>query len=318
MVIISTLRYHRQMTSSTDRTALLVTAIAPVTWGTTYVTTTELLPHGRPLLIAALRALPAGLLLLSRTGHRPDRGTLARLAVLAVFNIGAFFPLLFVAASRLPGGAAAACGAVQPLVVLALGSALLGDRAVGARWLAAAVAGLGVALVVLRPTAKLDPIGLLAALAGTASMGCGVVLAKRWLPGVSGLTAAAWQLTLGGAAIAVAAIAVEGAPPALSARNVAGFAYLSLVGTALAYSLWFRGIQRIGASKASLLGLASPLVATAVGWVWLHQRLGAMQLAGYALALGGIAAGARLATSASGTPPVAEARVLSPAGSPPR
>ena len=45
--------------------ALLVAAVAPLAWGTTYLTTEALLPPDRPLFSAALRALPAGLLLLA-------------------------------------------------------------------------------------------------------------------------------------------------------------------------------------------------------------------------------------------------------------
>ena len=51
---------------------LLVTALTPVVWGTTYAVTTELLPPGRPLLAAALRALPAGLLLVALTRRLPS------------------------------------------------------------------------------------------------------------------------------------------------------------------------------------------------------------------------------------------------------
>jgi len=40
-----------------------ITAITPIVWGTTYFTTTQLLPDNRPLLAGTLRALPAGLLL---------------------------------------------------------------------------------------------------------------------------------------------------------------------------------------------------------------------------------------------------------------
>ncbi|CAI2931745.1 protein of unknown function [Aminobacter niigataensis] len=43
---------------------LLLTAIAPAIWGSTYIVTTEFLPAGYPLTVAMLRALPAGLLLL--------------------------------------------------------------------------------------------------------------------------------------------------------------------------------------------------------------------------------------------------------------
>ena len=36
---------------------VVVTALAPVAWGTTYVVTTELLPPGRPLLARVLRSI---------------------------------------------------------------------------------------------------------------------------------------------------------------------------------------------------------------------------------------------------------------------
>ncbi len=45
--------------------ATLQTALAPMLWGTNYWIVTELLPPGRPLLAAAGRALPAGLLLVA-------------------------------------------------------------------------------------------------------------------------------------------------------------------------------------------------------------------------------------------------------------
>jgi probable blue pigment (indigoidine) exporter len=75
--------------------------------------------------------------------------------------------------------------------------------------------------------------------------------------------------------------------------NLGGYAYLSLVGTALAYALWFRGLDRLPASSVSLLGQLSPVTATAVGWVALSQRLTGTQLLGAALAVTGVAAGQR-------------------------
>ncbi|KGJ15397.1 hypothetical protein IX54_02325 [Paracoccus sanguinis] len=43
---------------------ILLTALAPVIWGSTYIVTTQLLPPGYPVTAAAIRALPAGLVLL--------------------------------------------------------------------------------------------------------------------------------------------------------------------------------------------------------------------------------------------------------------
>ncbi|MDC9592424.1 hypothetical protein [Xenorhabdus sp. IM139775] len=43
---------------------ILLTALAPIVWGSTYIITTEVLPPNMPLLASTIRALPAGILLL--------------------------------------------------------------------------------------------------------------------------------------------------------------------------------------------------------------------------------------------------------------
>jgi probable blue pigment (indigoidine) exporter len=77
----------------------------------------------------------------------------------------------------------------------------------------------------------------------------------------------------------------------VTAANIGGYAYLSLVGTALAYTVWFRGLERLPAASVSLLGLLSPVVASVLGWAALGQHLTAVQLLGMAVALGGVFAG---------------------------
>jgi probable blue pigment (indigoidine) exporter len=269
----------------------LVTATAPAVWGSTYVVTTTLLPDGRPLLAGALRALPAGLLLLAVTRTLPSGSWWWRAAVLGTLNIGAFFALLFVSAYRLPGGVAAVLGAAGPLLVLGLSAPLLGERATPRRVTCALVAASGVALTVLTASARLDAWGVVAGLAGAASMALGLVLTRRWGRPAPALTTTAWQLTAGGLVLLPLALVVEGPPPVLSAGAVGGYAYLSLVGSALAYTLWFRGLEQLPAASVSLLGQLSPVVAAALGWAVLQQAMTPVQLLGAAVALGGVVAG---------------------------
>lgn len=150
-------------------TLTVVGAVAPVVWGTTYVVTTELLPPGRPMTAAVLRAVPAGVLLLLFTRQRPRQW--GRLLVLGLVNIGAFFPLLFVAAYRLPGGLAAVVGAGQPFIVAVAAWVLLGQRTPGRQLRWAAVAVVGVAMTMLTGTLVLDPVGMIAATSGTTLLG---------------------------------------------------------------------------------------------------------------------------------------------------
>jgi len=276
------------------RTTLL-TALAPLAWGSTYAVTTELLPADRPLLTATLRALPAGLVLLAATRVLPRGSWWWRSAVLGALNIGVFFALLFVAAYRLPGGVAAVLGAVQPLLAAALAVPLLGER-ISRRALLAGVAGVfGVALVVLKATARLDALGIAAGLAGAAAMAAGTVLTKRWgrPEGVGPLALTGWQLTAGGLLLLPFALAVEGPLPSFTAANLAGYGYLAVANTALAYWLWFGGIGRLPATSVAFLGLLSPLSAAVIGWAALGQALTVLQLLGMAVALGSTVLGQR-------------------------
>ncbi|MBB4791765.1 EamA family transporter [Streptomyces nodosus] len=267
---------------------VLLTALAPVSWGTTYAVTTEFLPDDRPLFTGLMRALPAGLLLLALARALPRGAWWWKAAVLGALNIGAFFPLLFLSAYRLPGGMAAVVGSVGPLFVAGLSAVLLGERPTVRTLLTGVAAALGVSLVVLKAAGALDLVGVLAALAATASMSTGTVLTKRWgrPEGAGPLALTAWQLTAGGLLIAPVALAVEGAPPALDGPAVGGYLYLAVANTAVAYWLWFRGIGRLTATQATLLGPLSPLTAAVVGWVALGQALGPVQLGGMAVAFG--------------------------------
>ncbi|MGW0813978.1 EamA family transporter [Streptomyces viridiviolaceus] len=286
------------------RPALIaLTALAPVSWGTTYAVTTELLPPDRPLFTGLMRALPAGLLLLALARVLPRGAWWWKAAVLGALNIGAFFPLLFLSAYRLPGGMAAVVGSVGPLFVVGLSALLLGQRPTVRSVLTGVVAAFGVSLVVLRAAGALDALGVLAALASTASMSAGTVLTKRWgrPQGVGPLALTGWQLTAGGLLIAPLALLVEGAPPALDGPAVGGYLYLALANTAVAYWLWFRGIGRLSATQVTFLGPLSPLTAAVVGWAALGEALTPVQLVGMALAFGATVAGQLAPRTAAAT-----------------
>ncbi len=268
---------------------LALTALTPLAWGSTYAVTTEFLPPDRPMFTAVMRALPAGLALLVIGRVLPRGVWIWRAAVLGVLNIGAFFPLLFLAAYRLPGGVAAVLGAVGPLFALVFAALLLAERPTLRKVLAGLLGLLGVGLVVLRAEARLDMVGVLAGLAGAASMSAGTVLTKRWgrPEGVGALALTGWQLTAGGLLLVPVALLIEGAPPALSGENLLGYVYLGIVGTALGYWIWFRGISRLPATSVAFLALLSPVSAAVIGWAALGQALSAVQLLGMVLALGG-------------------------------
>lgn len=274
---------------------LALTALAPMTWGTTYVITATLLPPDRPLLAATMRALPAGLLLLAFTRKLPQGIWWKRSFILAMLNFGAFFPLLFFAAYRLPGGVAATIGAVQPLIVAGFALVILKARPGTAAVAAAMTGAAGVGLLTLSSDAKLDPLGVIAMLAATTLMSLAVVIGKKWgrPEGTTLLTFTGWQLAMGGAVLAPLTLLTEGVPSTLTTENLMGYTLIGTIGTAVAYALWFRGIEKLPATSVSLLGLTNPLVAATAGYLILSQTLNTPQLIGFAIALAALIAGQR-------------------------
>lgn len=272
----------------TNPSDLALTAIAPAIWGSTYIVTTEFLAGFSPMTVALLRALPAGLLLLLIGRELPSGIWWLRATILGALNIAIFLSLLFVAAYRLPGGVAATVAAVQPLFAVFLAALLLGSPVRLLSILAAVVGIGGVALLVLSPHAALDPAGVAAGLAAAAAMALGSILTRKWRPPVPLLTFTAWQLTGGGLLLVPVVLLFDPVIPVPTMTNLAGLIWLGLIGGALTYTLWFRGIGRLEATAVSALLFLSPLTAVLLGWMFLDQALSVPQVAGIVLVIGSI------------------------------
>ncbi|WCG81462.1 EamA family transporter [Pectobacterium sp. A5351] len=267
---------------------VLLTALAPAIWGSTYIVTSELLPPDRPFTAALIRVLPAGLLLLLFTRRFPARRDWWRVLVLSALNIGVFQALLFVAAYRLPGGLAAVLGAIQPLLVMVLIWAV-DHRAPRLATLWSAIIGVaGMAILLLSPQTTFEPIGIAAALLGAVCMATGVWLTRRWRLDLPVLPLTGWQLFIGGLMLAPVAWVVDAPLPALTLSQYAAYIYLCLAGAVISYGLWFRGITRLPTIAVASLGLLSPLTAVVLGWVLLSQSMTGTAFLGLAIVLASV------------------------------
>ncbi|GKW06231.1 EamA family transporter [Pectobacterium carotovorum] len=267
---------------------VILTALAPAIWGSTYIVTSEILPPDRPFTAALIRVLPAGLLLLLFTRRFPARRDWWRVLVLSALNIGVFQALLFVAAYRLPGGLAAVLGAIQPLLVMVLVWAV-DHRAPRLATLWSAIIGVvGMAILLLSPQTTFEPVGVAAALLGAVCMATGVWLTRRWQLDLPVLPLTGWQLFLGGWMLAPVAWVVDAPLPALTLSQYAAYIYLCLAGAVISYGLWFRGITRLPTIAVASLGLLSPLTAVVLGWVLLSQSMTGTAFLGLAIVLASV------------------------------
>lgn len=269
----------------------LVAAVGPVAWGSTYLVTPLYLPADSPLWGAALRALPAGLLLLALRRRLPRGAWWWKAAVLGTLNMGAFFALVYVAAQLLPTSIASTLMATSPVAMMLIAWAVIHERPRPLA-LAGALLGIGgVALMVLTGAAALSAAGILASASAMAMSSLGYVLAKKWGGGGDVMAQTSWQLVFGGLMLLPAAAVMEGAPPALDASGIAAMVYLSAVASALAFACWFAALSRLGAGTVGLIGLLNPVTGVLLGTAVAGEALSGRQLVGMALVLGGILLG---------------------------
>jgi probable blue pigment (indigoidine) exporter len=268
-----------------------VTAIAPVAWGSNYWVTRHALPADAPLYGALLRALPAGLLLLALRPRRPHGPWWWRSVLLGALNVGAFFTLIYLSAQRLPTSVASMIMATSPVAMLLFAWLLVAERPRAHAVLGAGLGIVGVIAMLGGGHGAIDPLGVCASVAAMAMSSLGYLLAKRWGGGIDVLALTAWQLVAGGLLLVPFALAFEGAPPALDATAGIGFAYVSLIATALAFACWFTGLRHLEAGTVGLVGLLNPVTGVLLGTVVASEPFGGRQVIGITLVFGGIALG---------------------------
>ncbi|GAA0495912.1 ABC transporter permease [Paractinoplanes deccanensis] len=269
----------------------VITALAPITWGTTYFVTHRFLPADYPLYGAALRALPAGLLLLLVRRKLPTGSWWWRSLVLGTLTMGAFFALVYLAAQTLPTSIASTIMATSPVVLMLFAWAALAERP-RAPHLAGAVIGVaGVCLMLLTGPVAVDARGVLASVSAMVMSSFGYILAKKWSSDVDVFSLTSWQLIAGGLMLVPAAVLLEGAPPALDTPALLGFGYITVVATAVAFAAWFTGLRHLSAGTVGLAGLLNPVTGVLLGTAVAHETLSVQQIGGLILVFLGVLLG---------------------------
>lgn len=276
----------------------LLVAAAATSWGAQSVVAKLLLTGGLPvgslvstrtalasLMVAgALAAVKPALLRI----RLPD---LARVALLGIVGMALSQYTYYVALSRIPVATALLITYTAPLLVLAAAVLLEGEPLRGREVAAAAATLLGAGLVVRAydpALLRLNALGLAASAACAVAFAFYSIAAKRVAPRVSPWTIIAYSLTT------AAVFWLPLAPPwrlLLAPHPLATWVGLGVVvvfGTLVPFSLYLTGLARISAAHASVTATLEPVVAAAVAYAVLGERLEPLQMAGGALVLTGI------------------------------
>ena len=257
------------------------------------------LAYAPPLSFAAMRVLFGGIALLTlvavlRQPLLPTSGSLSWLVVLALSAATFSYGSMFVSQSFTSAGIASVLGNTQPLIVVVLAAAFLGERMTRGKWLALLLGLGGVVLITSPALATPDTYGLggaLLALGSAGGLAVGSVLIKRTGPGLNLLTVSAWQLLLGGLPLLFGAALLEHDTPVRWTVAFAGLLLiLALAGTAFVVAAWYWLIQEDDLGRLSMFFFLVPVFGLVFASLFSGERVGLIQWFGLVLVVGGLAA----------------------------
>ena len=286
--------------TATSRRYLVMLAVLALIWGSSFmfikVAVRELDPATLIFGRLALATLTLAAVVAASAGVRPMLGELRLnwrpLVVVGLVNTALPFWLLSWGETRIASGLASIIQASVPIFNAVLAFAFFRDQRVAGVQLAGITVGfVGVALLVgAQPQGKI--LGALAVVGMAACYGLGGLLTRRLLLGVKPPVIALG--TSLAAAIAVGPLGIARAPSHVPGAGVlASIVVLGVLGTALAYLLFFTIIAGAGAAYASLVTYLVPPVALAYGALFLNESIGVAAAGGLVLILAGVALGTR-------------------------
>ncbi|WP_022683110.1 DMT family transporter [Sphingobium bisphenolivorans] len=290
--------------------ALLASALFVAIWSTGFVVARALVPHAAPELALAIRLSLTTLVLSGAALYARQalpRGRRLRLHLMA----GAMLHGIYLTASwwavsnGMPAGIMSLLGALQPLMVAVASVAFLGDRLPGRAWAGLAVAIVGVACVLMPAIERsgANAISLFPAIVGmlaVLSMAGGTLIQRGSIAG-DGIAISGAVQNAGGTLVAVTATLLagdyrwDGAP--ILWLGI-GWSALGLSAAGLSLLVWL--VRHQGPTRMSMLLLLVPPLAAIEAWLLFGERLGPVQLAGFALALGGVMLGRSTRPALSG------------------
>jgi drug/metabolite transporter (DMT)-like permease len=267
-------------------------AILYVVWGSTYVAARAMVETIPPLLGAGTRCVLAGLAI--AFGLRLRRGAgalpLVRSELLGAAAAGGLLivggqGLMTVGVQHLPAGLAALVGASVPLwlVLLRAGS---GERPGRLTLIGVVVGFVGVTVLLLAREVQpgATAVGFLLCLLSAIAWAIGSFYSRAWSLPRDSFVSAAWQLVFGGALMLVLGLA-SGEVARLeladvSERSLAGFAWMVLAGSLLAFSAYVWLLANVPISTVATHAYVNPLVAIFLGWLLLSEQISPLTLLG--------------------------------------
>jgi len=275
--------------------ALLLLVVLTLIWGNNYPYTKVAVEEIPVVVVRGICGIGGGLLVLIiavLAGQSLRLNAVERRWILPAALCNATLWLYFsgLSLSFITAGHTAVAAYTMPLFVFLLSIPFLGERPTAGKWLGLCLGMAAVTVLLLRNFDMIggDWRGIAAMMVAAFSWAVGTIFMKKvpWEAPV--LVLVGWQFLLGGIPLMIFAVPALLAMEPASLLAWSGTAYSTIFGVSVAYWLWFKIVQMVPASVASISVLAVPAVSLVSGALTLGEPLGWMEVAALLLIVGGV------------------------------
>lgn len=263
-----------------------------VIWGSTYFFIRIGIESWPPFMMAGLRFLFAGSVMLAfllLRGHRlPSRQELRGAAILGVLMPAIGNGFVTLAEKQVSSGVAALVVATVPLFTVLFGRFCFGLRATRREWAGIALGMLGMLVLNLGSNLRASPMGAFWLLFASAGWALGSAW-SRVIVQPKGPMGSAWMMIFGGLALLLGSTVVgEQLAAAPSWQGWAAITYLSIFGSMLAYSAYLHLLKTVSPAAATSYAYVNPIIAVMLGVLLLGEHVGQQEVIAMVIILSGV------------------------------
>ena len=268
-------------------------------WGSTWLFIKLGLADLPPLTFAGIRFVLASLILsmliLARGVRWPrSRTDWILIAIVGLLQFSLNYGLVFWGEQYISSGLAAVLQSTFPVFGLVIAHLYLPyERLTKAKVMGVLLGVVGVVVIFSDQLAIAGQMALLGSIALVLSAFFGSysnVLVKAYGTQIDPQVLAAGQMVCGFPPLLLLGIATEGNPLRFhwTAMALVSLAYLVIVGSVIAFALYYWLVRHMDVTKTMLIALVTPVVAVVIGMIVLHERLNWRLFAGAACIISGI------------------------------
>ena len=277
-----------------DRLAVAAVVALGLVWGYNWVVIKIATGDASPFVLVALRQVLGAVALFAivALARQPLRSPpVGPTIVIGLFQVAIMTLLQTLALAVGGAGKVTVLVYTFPIWIIVLSAVLLNEPLTRQRTIVALIAIVGLGFVLYPLDVTHAPISIVFALGSALAWALGAVLTKRFRAkhDVDLLAFTAWQMAYGAVPLVIVAALVPGAYVHPTPSFLIAFAYIVLLGTALAFWLWFFIMERFSAASAGIASLLTPVISVLAAWAQLHERPSLTETVGILLILAALA-----------------------------